>query len=244
MLNDTQIPAPRVAIADTAVPTREWFRFFSNLYNFIGLGEGAVPATSGGTGHNVYAPGDLLYATATDTLSRLPAGGDFCLLGTDGTNTPQWIPIAYGSFINTTTQTAPASTPENITFDVTEYARNISISGSRVTVANVGLYSITFSLQLSNSNTTSDDEAIVWLAVNGQNIPRTASRMTIVKSHGGSAGQGIMTVNLVQQLAAGDYFEITGMNVLGYVSLTTFPESVSPAYPMAPAAILTVTQIV
>ena len=48
MLNDTQIPAPRVPIADKATPTREWFRFFSNLYDFIGLRDGVVPTTSGG----------------------------------------------------------------------------------------------------------------------------------------------------------------------------------------------------
>lgn len=244
MLNDTQIPAPRVPITDKAPPTREWFRFFNNLYNFVGLGAGAVPPTSGGTGIVSYDTGDLLVATAPNVLSRLPVGGNYCLLGTDGNNTPQWVQVAYGSFSNTTTQTAPASTPANITFNVTEYARNISVSGSQVTVANSGLYSITFSLQLSNSNTSNDDDAIVWLSVNGAIIPRTASQMTIVKSHGGVPGSGIMTVNLIQELEAGDYFELSGMNVLGYVALTTYPGGSSPAYPVSPAAILTVTQLV
>lgn len=244
MLNDTQIPASRVAIADNAEPTRPWFRFFSNLYDFIGLGNGVVPETSGGTGNTAYATGDLLYASAPNTLSRLPVPGSPCYLGTDATNMPQWIPVAYGSFSNTTTQTAPAGTPTGIVFDVTDYARNISLSGSKFTLAKTGLYNIIFSLQLSNSNTSSDDDAVVWLRVNGANIANTASKITVVKSHGGVAGNAILTVNFMYQFTAGDYFEIYGLSLLGYIALQTYPASTSPAYPVSPAAILTVAQIV
>lgn len=37
----TQIPAARVPIADQdGLPTREWFRYFSDLYTFTGIGQG------------------------------------------------------------------------------------------------------------------------------------------------------------------------------------------------------------
>lgn len=244
MLNDTQIPAPRVPIADKATPTREWFRFFSNLYDFIGLRDGVVPTTSGGTGIVTYDTGDLLYASAPNVLSRLPVPGSPCLLGTDDTNMPQWIPIGYGSFLNTTTQTGPANTPVGITYDTTTESRSVSISGSRVTVDNPGLYTITFSLQLSNPNTSVEDDAVVWLRVNNANVANSASRVTIAKARGGTPGSTILTVNLFYRFAANDYFELYGLSVLGYIQLTTYPASSSPAYPVSPSAILTVAQIV
>lgn len=245
MLEDTRIPAQRVAITDASArtPSREWFRFFSNLFDYVGLGQGAVPPVNGGTGLKSYATGDLLYAPAPNVLARLPVPGEPCYLGTDATNMPQWIPVAYGSFANTNTQTAAAGTPTAITFDVTEHSRHITVSGSQITVAKTGLYNITFSFQLTNNN-ASEDDAIVWLRVNGTNVPNTASHITVNKRHGSVDGNAVLTVNLYEQLTAGQYFELYGMSVLGYITLRTYPASTSPAYPASPAAILTVNQII
>jgi len=49
----TQIPAPRVPLIDerTGLVTREWFRFFNNIYVITGGNtEGVIPISSGGTG--------------------------------------------------------------------------------------------------------------------------------------------------------------------------------------------------
>jgi hypothetical protein len=49
----TQIPAPRVPLIDerTGLVTREWFRFFNNIYVVTGGNtQGAIPISSGGTG--------------------------------------------------------------------------------------------------------------------------------------------------------------------------------------------------
>jgi len=243
---NTQIPAPRVPIADdtqNSIPTREWFRFFNAIYEFLGLSTGVIPETSGGTGNTTYATGDMLYASAPDTLTRLPVPGAPSYLGTDATNMPQWIPVAYGAFSNTTTQTAPAATPTGITFNNTDYSRHVSINGSKITLDKTGLYTIIFSLQLSNPS-ASDDDAIVWLRVNGANVANTGSQISILKSHGGTPGSGIMTVNFFYQFTAGDYFEIYGMSVLGNLQLKTYASSTSPDYPASPAAILTVSQII
>ncbi len=52
--NATQIPAPRVPLIDarTGYVSREWFRFFNNIYVLTGSGsaEGVIPISSGGTG--------------------------------------------------------------------------------------------------------------------------------------------------------------------------------------------------
>ena len=229
MLEDTRIPAQRVALTDASgrTPSREWFRFFSNLFDFIGLGQGAVPPTSGGTGQKTYVKGDLLYAPADNTLARLPVPGEPCYLGTDATNMPQWIPVAYGAFYNTNTQTAPASTPTGITFNVTDHSRHITVSGSKITVAKTGLYNIIFSLQLTNDQATEDD-AIVWLRVNGLDVPNSASHITVNKKHGSIDGNAILTVNLYDQLTAGEYFEIYGMSVLGYLTPVSYTHLTLP----------------
>jgi hypothetical protein len=245
MLNtDTQIPAPRVPISEqNNIPTREWFRFFNAIYTFLGLSNNVIPVSSGGTGLTSYAVGDLLYATASDTLTRLPVATTPSYLGTDSTHMPQWIAVAYGSFLSTTTVTPAASTPTAIVFDTTAYSRYVSISGSQVTVEKTGLYSISFSIQLANA-TSADDDAIVWLRVNGADVANTASYISVIKTHAGVPGNLIVTLTLLQQLTAGDYFEIYGLSILGNVSFKTYPASTSPAYPASPNTILTVSQII
>ena len=243
--NQTQIPAPRVPIVEEAtLPSREWFRFFNAIYVFLGLSRGVIPETSGGTGNTTYVAGDILYASAADTLSRLPVPGEAAYLGTSTTNMPQWVKVAYGEFENTNTQAAPANTPTAITFTDTTYNRRVSVNGSKVTVANTGLYTITFSLQLSNSDTSADDDAIIWLKVNNSDVANTASHITVIKSHGGVPGSAVLTVNFFQALNANDYFELWGLSVLGHIELKTYAAGTSPAYPVSPAAILTVAQVI
>lgn len=244
MLNDTQIPAPRVAIADTTrSPTREWFRFFSNLYDFIGLGAGAVPPTSGGTGIVSYAAGDLLYASAPDVLARLPVAGDHCYLGTDATNTPQWIPVGYGSFYDTSSSSFTANTPTVVPIGTATLQRNITLAANKVSVAQTGTYTITVSIQLTNA-TANDDDFILWLRVNGADAANTASHISVLKKHGSVDGSAILTVNFFYQFTANDYFELYGLSKLGYAQVKTYAASSSPAYPQSPGVILTVAQVV
>lgn len=58
-----------------------------------------VPAieTKGGTNNASYAVGDLLYASAADTLSRLPIGAESDVLGSTGT-IPAWQTGETGSY--------------------------------------------------------------------------------------------------------------------------------------------------
>lgn len=249
MLNETQLPASRVPIAEgDATPTRAWFRFFSSLYNFVGLGSGVVPETSGGTGNVAYAAGDLLYAPTANTLARLAAPGiaNPSYLGTDGTNMPQWIDVAYGAFYDSTTQTATANTPTAITLNATSYHNLIDIGTptSRVVVTNAGTYNITFSVQFTNTSTTGEDDVLVWLKTSAGNIAYSASHLTINKRHGGVDGTALMTVDFYQQLAAGAYFELYWLSKSGLASISTIPSSASPSYPAAPGVILTVSQII
>ena len=245
MPNDTQIPAARVAIAENDLPSRPWFRFFNSLYNFIGLGAGAVPPTSGGTGLTTYAAGDLLYAPSANTLARLapPGAANASYLGTDGTNMPQWIQVAYGQFLDTTNQTIAANTPTPITFNTTVYDTHVSIGTptSRIVLANSGVHNIQFSLQLANPSAAEED-FVVWLRVNGTDFPLSGSTVTVQKKHGALDGTYILALNIFYTFVAGQYFELCWITTNGNGIIRTIIGTAN--YPTSPGVILTVNQVI
>jgi hypothetical protein len=57
---------------------------------------GTLAATRGGTGTATYTTGDILYASATNTLSKLPAGAEGTVLTID-TGVPTWAAVGSGS---------------------------------------------------------------------------------------------------------------------------------------------------
>lgn len=83
MLNITQITPPRVAMIDerTGAVTREWYRFFYNLYYATGgTTGGATPVERGGTGLTSLVKDGILYASSTNSFA---IGKDLTF---DGTN--------------------------------------------------------------------------------------------------------------------------------------------------------------
>lgn len=88
--NITQITAPRVELIDprSGLMSREWYRFFYNLYTVTGGGDGVTPAINGGTGIGSYSVGDILYANTTTTLAKLHSGDVGQVLTSNGPNTP------------------------------------------------------------------------------------------------------------------------------------------------------------
>jgi len=88
--NITQITAPRVELIDprSGLVSREWYRFFYNLYTVTGGGDGITPAINGGTGIGSYLVGDILYANTPTTLAKLHAGTVGQVLTSNGPNTP------------------------------------------------------------------------------------------------------------------------------------------------------------
>ena len=204
---------------------------------------GVLNETHGGTNQSTYAAGDLLYASAANTLSKFNKPSATAIMTMSGTGVPAWKVPKYGSFHDTTTQTAAANTPTAITYDSTDYSDGVSIGTptSRVVINTAGLYNIQFSIQFSNNNATIDN-ALVWLRVNGNNVANTTSWSAIPGKHAGSDGYLITALNIFHQFAANDYFELVWMTVNGTTSIITLPAStVAPVYPASPGIILTVS---
>jgi len=57
-----------------------------------------IATTKGGTGLTTYATGDILYASATDTLSKLSAGTDGKVLQINSSGVPVWGDIDGGTY--------------------------------------------------------------------------------------------------------------------------------------------------
>jgi hypothetical protein len=116
-------------------------------------------------------------------------------------------------------------------------------SGSRITVANAGVYNVQFSIQFKNTD-NDEREVDVWFSKNGVDIADSNSRFTIAKRRGaGNDGHLIGALNFIATLAAADYVEINWRVNNTAVSLETFAAGTSPTRPRIPSAIVTVARI-
>jgi hypothetical protein len=158
-------------------------------------------------------------------------------------------PGHWGSFYDTTSQTATANTPTPIKLRSTDaLSRGIRIeSESRITFERTGIYSIIYSIQFSNSDTSIHD-VNVWLRKNGGgtsgNVENSDTRFSVISSHGGTQGNIIGAVNYVLKIDANDYLELiwATTNVLAYIHAEGVQTSPF-AHPGIPGIICTATQV-
>ena len=155
----------------------------------------------------------------------------------------------WGSLWDTTTQTAAAAnTAYSVSFNNIDAASNgISIvSGTRITFAYAGVYTLSYSLQFTNSDTQIHD-VNVWLRKNDSgstgDIPDSDSKFSVTNSHGGIHGNLIATTPFTFVVAAGDFFEVVWATTSTQVSLETIAAGTTPVSPRIPSAIVSVTQV-
>jgi hypothetical protein len=155
-------------------------------------------------------------------------------------------PSYWGSFWDETSQVATlVNTGYAIKLrqvDIASRGTKI-ISNERITFDYPGIYSITFSIQFSNTDSSIHD-INVWLRKNGVDLPASDSRFSITAKHGILDGNVIGTVNFVLGLTTNDYLELmwaTG-NVEAYIHAEA--AQTSPfAHPSIPGIICTVVQV-
>ena len=85
-------------------------------YGKIGLTthvSGVLPETNGGTNQSTYAVGDILYASAANTLSKLAKPTASSYLAMTSAGVPSWKNPKYGTFYNTTTETVGITHVQN-----------------------------------------------------------------------------------------------------------------------------------
>lgn len=146
----------------------------------------------------------------------------------------------YGSFSDSTTQTITANTATPMTFNTTEESNGVSIGSptSRIVIANAGTYNVQFSAQMDKTDGGQDD-ATIWFRVNGVNVPRTATDVTIEQQ----ARRIVAAWNFVYTFTAGQYFELVWSSPDSSMRLLSEGTSSNPTRPAVPSVILTVTRV-
>jgi hypothetical protein len=146
-------------------------------------------------------------------------------------------------------QTATVNTPTAILLRKNDLDnRGIKvISNSQITVDHPGIYSFTFSIQFSNTDSSIHD-INVWLRKNDSgatgDVVDSDSKFSIIASHGGTAGNVIGTVNFVLKLAAADYIELIWATSDANAYIHAEAAATSPfAHPGVPGIICTVVQV-
>jgi hypothetical protein len=149
----------------------------------------------------------------------------------------------YGQFSDTTTQSGSANTAYSMKFNTTDVAHEISVvSGSRLTVANTGIYNIQFSAQLDNTANT--NELIdIWFAVTGSNVANSNTQLSINKAQAGNFGKTVAAWNNMLPLSASNYVEIKWSSTGNGILLSATGSASNPTRPSVPSVIATITQI-
>ena len=149
----------------------------------------------------------------------------------------------HGAFQDSTDQSAAnTTTAYPVTFNTTDFSNGVTIaSGSRITVADAGIWNLQFSLQFTNTTNASQD-VDVWFRVNGTNIANSNSRYGLAPRKGaGDPFHVIMALNYFASLNATDYIEIMWRTTDTGVSIEQYAAGTSPTRPAIPSAIATMS---
>jgi hypothetical protein len=143
----------------------------------------------------------------------------------------------YGSFYDTTTQTAAVvNTAYPMTFNTTDLSLGVTVGSptSRIYVDRPNVYNVQFSAQLDK---TAGGVGLVWiwLRKNGVNVADSAGQIRIQ----GNNAEILAAWNYVIQLNAGDYIEL--MWEVDDTSVILLADPASAVHPSVPSVILTVT---
>jgi hypothetical protein len=149
----------------------------------------------------------------------------------------------YGAFQDSTDQVAAnTTTAYPVTFNTTDFSNGVAMaSGSRITVADAGIWNLQFSIQFTNTTNASQD-VDVWFRVNGTNAANSNSRFGFAPRKGASDPyHTIAAMNYFLTLNATDYVEIMWRPTDTGVSIEQYAAGTSPTRPAVPSAIVTMT---
>ena len=149
----------------------------------------------------------------------------------------------YGAFQDSTDQVAAnTTTAYAVTFNTTDFSNGVTFaSGSRITVADAGIWNLQFSIQFTNTTNASQD-VDVWFRVNGSNVANSNSRFGFAPRKGaGDPYHTIAAMNYFVSLNATNYVEIMWRPTDTGVSIEQYAAGTSPTRPAVPSAIVTMS---
>lgn len=152
-------------------------------------------------------------------------------------HTPEAKVARYGSFFDTTDQTAAAiNTAYAMTFNSTSLSSGVTVGSptSRIYVDRPEVYNIQFSAQFINT-AGGAHRVWIWLRKNGTDVADSAGAIKIE----GNNTELVVAWNYLLEMNAGDYFEL--MWEVSDVAVTLHYDAATAVHPAIPSIILTVT---
>jgi hypothetical protein len=220
----------------------------------LGLGSIATQAANAVaiTGGTITGITDLAVAdggTGASTLTGYVKGN-----GTAAFTASATVPFAdiagraYGMFSDITDQTGSVSAATAVLFGTNEItgagvsiANNGSAQPTRITFTAAGTYMVAPNLQLTNSD-TNDHDVTIWAMLNGTNIARSATKITVPKA--GDGGNAFFQLVFYVTVTAGQYVEIMWLPENGAITLDhTSAAAGPPAIPAIPSAIVVAERV-
>jgi len=160
------------------------------------------------------------------------------LLGPTG---GKYLKFPYGAFSSGVDQTAIANTATLMTLDTTDFSNGVSISSSKITVANSGIYNLQFSVQLENADNAPQD-TFIWLKQNGVDIVGSTGKVGMPARKGvGDPFHSIFGWNYFVSMTAEQYIEIYWSTTNANVTIQFYPASGSPTKPSTQSVVATMS---
>lgn len=153
----------------------------------------------------------------------------------------RYLRLPYGAFSSGVDQTTTANTATLMTLDTTDFSNDVSISSSKITVANAGIYNLQFSVQLENTDNAPQD-VFIWLKQNGVDITGSTGKVGMPARKGvGDPFHAIYGWNYFVSMTAGQYIEIYWSTTNAAVTIQFYPASASPTKPSTQSVVATLS---
>ena len=160
------------------------------------------------------------------------------LLGPSG---GKYLKFPYGAFSSNEDQTTTANTATLMTLNTTDFSNDVSISSSKITVVNPGIYNLQFSVQLENADNAPQD-TFIWLKQNGVDIVGSTGKVGMpARKSPGDPFHSIFGWNYFVSMAASDYIEIYWSTTDVDVTIQFYPASGSPTKPSTQSVVATLS---
>lgn len=246
MPNITNITPPRVPLTDprTGLIAREWYLFFLSLFNQTGQSTVSLEDVQKGPPVETVDLNTLLGQAQLSSDGSEAVAAALAVLATDVQSlnvapvyTPQLPRLRYGSFYDTTDQTAAViNTAYAMTFNTTDITNGVYIGSptSRIYVDTINIYNIQFSAQLINTAGGAHN-VWIWLRKNGTDVANSATTLRLQ----GNNTELVAAWNFLLSMNSGDYFEL--MWEVSDTSVSLFSDPATAVHPAIPSIILTVT---
>ena len=154
----------------------------------------------------------------------------------------KYVAFPHGAFSDFTDQTTTINTATLMGLSVTDFSNEVSLqTGSKITVANAGVYNLQFSVQLQNLDNAPQD-VFIWLKQNGTDITGSTGLVGMpARKSAGVPFHDIKGWNYFLSMNANDYVQIYWSTTNVDVTIQTYAASGTPTKPSTASVVATLS---